>query len=48
MSLGFIARRYGLAGYVLAYHWQLFLHCWHIYFATCLLGVVWGVVAGSE
>jgi hypothetical protein len=34
--------------HLLVYSGQLFLHYWQTWFDTCLLGFVWGVVAGSE
>jgi len=34
--------------HLLGYHGQLFLHYWQTSFDTCLLGIVWVVVAGLE
>ena len=48
MSLGFTARGTDWQCHLLGHHGQLFLHYWRTWFDTCLLGFVWGVVAGSE
>jgi len=49
MPLGFISRGMDWHRHLLGYHGQLFLHyCWQTYIDRCLLGFLWGMVAGSE
>ena len=48
MSLGFIARGYGLAAPFARLSRANLLALLADLFETCLLGFVWGVVAGSE